>query len=68
MREPGRRPRVLKTKEEGLDVAPGALFEIHSGGGGGWGDPAERGEDALARDKRDGLGGEVKARAGKAAA
>jgi N-methylhydantoinase B len=46
---------VLHTKQEGLTVAPGTVFEVHSGGGGGWGDAAERSSDARERDRRDGL-------------
>ena len=65
LREPGRRPRELKTKEEGIEVAPGALFEVRSGGGGGWGDPARRTAEAIARDRLDGF---VAARAPRAGA
>jgi N-methylhydantoinase B len=68
LRAPGRRPRVLKTKEEGLEVAPGAVFEVHSAGGGGWGPPAERLPEAIARDLRDGLTTPRRSRAGRAAA
>jgi N-methylhydantoinase B len=47
------KPRVLQTKEVGIDVPPGAVFFVQSGGGGGWGDrrkrtPAERAADAVA--------------------
>jgi N-methylhydantoinase B len=31
--------RVLKTKEVGVTIEPGDLIEVHSGGGGGWGEP-----------------------------
>jgi N-methylhydantoinase B len=56
MRAPGQQTAVvLHTKQEGLTVAPGTMFEVHSGGGGGWGDPAERSSDARERDRRDGL-------------
>jgi N-methylhydantoinase B len=56
MRAPGRETAVeLHTKQEGLTVAPGTVFEVHSGGGGGWGDPRERSSDAHERDLRDGL-------------
>ena len=37
-----RRERVLRTKEVGVEVAPGAVFLVESGGGGGWGDPRKR--------------------------
>ncbi len=55
MRAPGRRPRVLHTKEEGIPVPPGTLFEVHAGGGGGWGDPGQRSAAARQRDRRDGF-------------
>jgi len=57
MREPGRRPVALATKEEGLSVAPGTLFEVHSGGGGGWGDPALRSPKAREADRKNGVVG-----------
>jgi N-methylhydantoinase B len=31
--------RILKTKEVGIRVEPGDVLEVHSGGGGGWGEP-----------------------------
>ena len=34
----GRQQRVLKTKEVGIEIRPGDVFHIESGGGGGWGD------------------------------
>ena len=37
-----RAPRVISTKETGIMIRPGDRFEIASGGGGGWGDPAAR--------------------------
>jgi N-methylhydantoinase B len=56
MRAPGQQPAVvLHTKQEGLTVAPGTVFEVHSGGGGGWGDPAGRSSEARKLDRRDGL-------------
>ena len=42
LRSKGHRPRALKTKEVGIAIAPGDVFMIESGGGGGWGDPAKR--------------------------
>jgi N-methylhydantoinase B len=51
----GRAPRVLRTKEVGIDLLPGDLLEIRSSGGGGWGDPARRTEDARRRDREQGL-------------
>ncbi len=57
MRAPGRRARVLKTKEEGIKVPAGTVFEVHSAGGGGWGDPRERRPEARRRDRLDGFVG-----------
>ncbi len=47
--------RTLLTKEEGVPVTAGAVFDIRSGGGGGWGPPAERTAAARDADRRDGL-------------
>ncbi len=55
LRSRGRRPRVLKTKEEGIPVRPGDVFVVQSAGGGGWGDPAKRDANARAKDIRDGI-------------
>ncbi|MDP6706577.1 MAG: hydantoinase B/oxoprolinase family protein [Alphaproteobacteria bacterium] len=55
MRLPGHRPRALKTKEEGLEVPPGTVFEFHSAGGGGWGPPEARSSAARAQDRRNGF-------------
>ncbi len=35
-------PRVIKTKEVGLVIRPGDRLIMESGGGGGWGDSAQR--------------------------
>jgi len=51
----GRAPRVLRTKEVGIEIRPGDWFEIRSSGGGGWGDPAQRSKAARARDVAQGL-------------
>jgi N-methylhydantoinase B len=51
----GRPPRVLRTKEVGIEVQPGDCFEIRSGGGGGWGPPEKRADDSRARDRAQGL-------------
>ena len=51
----GQTPRVLKTKEVGIPVQPGDVFEVRSGGGGGWGKPAERDPEAHARDVAEGF-------------
>ena len=55
MRAPGRRSKVLSTKHEGIVVPPGTVFEVHAGGGGGWGDPRERSPEARRRDRREGF-------------
>lgn len=52
---PGKRRRLLGTKEEGILVPPGTVFEVHSAGGGGWGEPAARNEQARKRERRDGF-------------
>ncbi len=55
----GQAARVLRTKEVGIAVMPGDMFEIRSGGGGGWGPPANRDQAARLRDRDEGLTGEV---------
>ena len=55
LRQPGHRARPLPSKQEGIAVAPGSTFEVHSAGGGGWGDPAKRTPQARHRDRRDGI-------------
>ncbi len=55
MRAPGKRRRRLLTKEEGVAVAPGTVFEIHSAGGGGWGPVAARAAASDEKDRREGL-------------
>jgi N-methylhydantoinase B len=55
LREPGRKPKTLANKREGLAVAPGSRFDILSGGGGGWGAPKDRRQEARAADLRDGF-------------
>jgi N-methylhydantoinase B len=47
---PGAAPRKLRSKEVGIQVPPGSVFHVLSGGGGGWGDPAARDPAARARD------------------
>ncbi len=51
----GRQQRVLKTKEVGIEIRPGDVFRIESGGGGGWGDPAKRDPAARERDEINGF-------------
>jgi N-methylhydantoinase B len=46
LRSEGRPDLVLKTKETGIVIRPGDRLLALSGGGGGWGDPAERTEAA----------------------
>ena len=50
LRSSGREERVLKTKEVGIVIRPGDVIAAKSGGGGGWGDPAERSAEERARD------------------
>jgi N-methylhydantoinase B len=51
----GRPPRAIKTKEVGLVIRPDDVLVLESGGGGGWGDPAERDPDAIVRDIESGF-------------
>ncbi|MGH7055228.1 MAG: hydantoinase B/oxoprolinase family protein [Stellaceae bacterium] len=51
----GRPPRPIRTKETGLVIHPGDVLVLESGGGGGWGDPAERDPNARARDAENGF-------------
>lgn len=50
-----RPPRVLRTKEVGIEVLPGDCFEVRSSGGGGWGPPEKRSKPARDRDLVQGL-------------
>jgi N-methylhydantoinase B len=50
-----RPPRVLRTKEVGIEVLPGDCFEVRSSGGGGWGPPEQRRPEAHRRDVEQGL-------------
>ena len=47
--------RELKTKEVGIDIAPGDVFFVESGGGGGWGDPSKRTRQERAADAENGF-------------
>jgi N-methylhydantoinase B/oxoprolinase/acetone carboxylase alpha subunit len=38
-----------------VELEAGDVVELRLAGGGGWGDPARRGRDALARDLADGI-------------
>ena len=51
----GREPRVLRTKEVGIELRPGDCLEIRSSGGGGWGPPSKRSAEARQRDREQGL-------------
>ncbi len=51
----GRPPRPIRTKETGLELRPGDVLVLESGGGGGWGDPAERAAEAIAEDVENGF-------------
>ncbi len=52
----GREPRVLRTKEVGIEIRPGDCLEIRSSGGGGWGVAgAAVGRRARERDREQGL-------------
>src|SRR5215467_13387527 len=55
LRSRGRPDRVLKTKEVGILVRPGDVFVVESGGGGGYGDPGERADEARAYDLENGF-------------
>jgi N-methylhydantoinase B len=50
------------TKVTGLRLPPGAVVELSTGGGGGYGDPAERAPEAVAEDIREGYVTEPAAR------
>jgi len=47
--------RRLVLKCNAMPVPAGTVVEVHSGGGGGWGDPAERSPQNRAEDERLGL-------------
>ena len=51
----GGKRRVLKTKEVGVPIPPGAVFDIVSAGGGGWGKPSRRTAAARASDVENGF-------------
>ena len=55
LRSHGRRARELKTKEAGIELRPGDVIHVRSGGGGGWDDSDERSAEARRRDLRDGF-------------
>src|SRR5262245_19037854 len=51
----GHADRPLKTKETGIVLHPGDVLHARSGGGGGWGAPAERSADERRRDQELGF-------------
>jgi N-methylhydantoinase B len=51
----GHEPRPIRTKETGLVIRPGDRLVLESGGGGGWGHPAERTAAGHARDTESGF-------------
>jgi N-methylhydantoinase B len=51
----GRAPRILRTKEVGIELLPGDCLEVRSSGGGGWGLPALRSPQARQLDSERGL-------------
>jgi N-methylhydantoinase B len=55
MHAPGEEPFALPSKREGIGVPAGTSFVVHSGGGGGWGDPQARAAAALSDDRESGL-------------
>jgi len=48
-------PRILRTKEVGIEILPGDCLEVRSAGGGGWGPAAKRAQAARERDRLQGL-------------
>ena len=55
LRAPGKRARLLGSKEEGIAVPPGSIFDVHSAGGGGWGSSDQRDSAAVRSERRDGF-------------
>ena len=45
---------MLKTKEVGIEVQPGDVFFVESGGGGGYGPPEDRDPSAIKSDVENG--------------
>ena len=48
-------PRVIRTKEVGIEQHPRDCMEIRYSGGGGWGPPDKRSAMARQRDREQGL-------------
>ena len=55
LRSRGRPERVLKTKEVGIEIRPGDVIHVDSGGGGGWGPARQRRAEARAADALNGF-------------
>jgi N-methylhydantoinase B len=55
IRRPGEPAVALHSKMEGVPVPAGSAFEVHSGGGGGWGAPEKRTSVARSRDAENEL-------------
>ncbi len=55
LRSSGRPPRAIRTKEVGLVIDPNDVLVLESGGGGGWGNPAERDAAEIAHDIENGF-------------
>jgi N-methylhydantoinase B len=55
LKSEGRPDRPLKTKEVGIPIRPGDVLDVRSGGGGGYGPPAQRSPEERARDVRQGF-------------
>lgn len=51
----GAAPRKLKSKEISVPVPTGSVIHVLSGGGGGWGKPADRDPAARAKDMAEGV-------------
>jgi N-methylhydantoinase B len=55
LRHPDGSERDLRTKETGVELLPGDMLVVRSGGGGGWGPPENRDPAARAADAAEGL-------------
>jgi N-methylhydantoinase B len=55
LKSTGLEDRALRTKEVGIVIRPGDVLDVRSGGGGGYGPPAERSLEERARDVRLGF-------------
>ncbi|MBV9551247.1 MAG: hydantoinase B/oxoprolinase family protein, partial [Alphaproteobacteria bacterium] len=51
----GNEAQAIRTKQTGLTIRPGDRLILESGGGGGWGDPANRTNADLSDDTRSGF-------------